>query len=367
VAKASSTSNESRLDSVKAAFDAVKDSASGDPAYTAEGLLDAINAWDASQSTKFFTSDEGPLTLEDKVMLAAFLGNTGHESDSFKAVDEYGCPSSGDECYKGCPNPEKEPCTSSNSPDWGKYGRYYGRGAIQLSHDYNYNKFANAVKDDNIDTNPDVVAQCAQGSCYVWQSALWFWSLEASVYISKKPYSFAGTIKSINGYLECPGGSCTGSSCNTTGANDSRVADRIAKFHAAAKALGVSTDDVNKWETNDGSGANWKCPSGSAGSVGYCRAGSPANCGQKCSNESDCGNDKKTSSFCWAMTTPPTQQQCDNPPAPSQGYCMRGAKCGAHCATEGDCGFNTGDASCQALTSPPSCSFKLRGFLKSVQ
>lgn len=364
-----------RLELVQAAFNAVA-TGNTNPAYTAEGLLDAINAWDGSQSNKFWTgSDPDTLNLDDKMMLAAFLGNTGHESDNFQAVNEYGCPSSGyesqDECYKGC---SSEPCgPGSDTPDWGNYGKYYGRGAMQLSHDYNYNKFSTAVGDADIVSNPQIVAQCAKGSCYVWQSAVWFWSLEASAYISQKPYSFAGTIKSINGYLECPGGTggtCTGDNCNTTGANDYRVADRIAKFHAAAQALGVSSEDMAAWEANDGSGSNWICPAGAAGSEGYCRPGSPENCGQKCSNEAACGNDPKTSgsSYCWAMKTAPTQQQCDNPPAPTKGYCVKGAKCGSNCATEGDCGFSTNDASCQALTSPPSCGYnsKLRGFFKTA-
>lgn len=78
---------------------------------------------------------------------------------------------------------------------------YYGRGPMQLSHDYNYrtasqNIFNNA---NTLLENPDRVARESKTG---WDTAAYFWS--ANVHASAQ--TFGGTLKKINGELECQGG-----------------------------------------------------------------------------------------------------------------------------------------------------------------
>jgi putative chitinase len=80
--------------------------------------------------------------------LAAFMAQTSHESDKFRAMEEYG---SGKKSYSG-----------------GR--RYMGRGPIQLTHDYNYKKFGDKLGIDLVN-NPELAADPRIGT----QIALEYW------------------------------------------------------------------------------------------------------------------------------------------------------------------------------------------------
>lgn len=101
--------------------------------------------------------------------IAAFLGQTSHETTG-------GWPSAPDGPYAWgyCFVKEKGASgTFCDSPDWPcPAGRqYYGRGPIQLTHNYNYGKAGRAIKEDLIN-NPDLVATDAVIS---FKTAIWFW------------------------------------------------------------------------------------------------------------------------------------------------------------------------------------------------
>ena len=99
------------------------------------------------------------------------------------------------------------------------YGKYYGRGYIQLTHDYNYKAAGKDLypsEPDKLFNNPDLVAKPEDA----WKTAEWFWKKE----VRTKPGSgkpalsdadikggkFGVAVNVINGGLECaPGGDRT--------------------------------------------------------------------------------------------------------------------------------------------------------------
>jgi predicted chitinase len=79
---------------------------------------------------------------------------------------------------------------------------YYGRGPMQLSHDYNYRAASqNIFGDPNVLLNdPDRVARESKTG---WNTAAYFWSAN----VHDNSATFGQTLKKINGALECEGGS----------------------------------------------------------------------------------------------------------------------------------------------------------------
>lgn len=108
-------------------------------------------------------------------------------------------------------------------PVSGKY--YYGRGPMQLSWNTNYAWFSqDAFGDQNVlKNNPDLVGNDAKTA---WLAAMWFWNRREywapqgqawgapanptlhEIMVNNRSYNnnsgFGGTIKAINGALECP-------------------------------------------------------------------------------------------------------------------------------------------------------------------
>ena len=95
---------------------------------------------------------------------------------------------------------------------------YYGRGPMQLSWDYNYRKFSEAIfgNGNELLLNPDLVHQDPK---IAWLAAMWFWNrIDTSWSISPPTVhdimvngavfsgtsGFGATIKLINGGIECP-------------------------------------------------------------------------------------------------------------------------------------------------------------------
>ncbi|PRQ47265.1 putative chitinase [Rosa chinensis] len=177
-----------------------------------------------------------------KKELAAFLAQTSHETTG-------GWPSAPDGPYAWgycfvnqndqdvhCTNPEY-PCAPGK--------KYYGRGPIQLTHNYNYDQAGKAIGADLIN-NPDLVATDPVVS---FKTAIWFWMTPQS----NKPSSHdvitgswnpsdadrsAGRVPGygvitniINGGVECGHG------------QDDKVADRIGFYTRYTGILGVSPGD----------------------------------------------------------------------------------------------------------------------------
>ncbi|GLT44667.1 hypothetical protein SLA2020_185520 [Shorea laevis] len=175
--------------------------------------------------------------------LAAFLAQTSHETTG-------GWPAAPDGPYAWgycLIREENNPPAYCSSTEWpcppGK--QYYGRGPIQLTHNYNYGLAGKAIGVDLIN-NPDLVATDPTIS---FKTAVWFWMTPQA----NKPSSHnvivgqwtpsdadksAGRVPGygvitniINGGLECGHG------------QDNRVDDRIGYYKRYCDILGVSYGD----------------------------------------------------------------------------------------------------------------------------
>ncbi|XP_076884993.1 endochitinase-like [Bidens hawaiensis] len=197
--------------------------------YTYTAFVDAARMYNGFGTTG---SDD-----DKKRELAAFLAQTSHETTGGWPTAPDGPYAWGycfirekDQSNKYCDSPSL-PCPQS----------YYGRGPIQLSHNYNYAMFGMSVNMDLIN-NPDLLATDATLS---FRSAIWFWMTPQG----KKPSSHAvitgswtpsaddmsagrvpgyGVITNIiNGDQECD-----------QGRND-KVEDRIGFYRRYCSILGV--------------------------------------------------------------------------------------------------------------------------------
>nr|CAB3484976.1 unnamed protein product [Digitaria exilis] len=88
------------------------------------------------------------------------------------------------------PNNKQWPCVPGK--------KYYGRGPLQISWNYNYGPAGKAIGFDGLG-NPDRVAQDPVIS---FKTALWFWMNNVHGVL---PQGFGATIRVINGALECNG------------------------------------------------------------------------------------------------------------------------------------------------------------------
>ncbi|OWZ05367.1 Chitinase, partial [Phytophthora megakarya] len=117
--------------------------------YNFDGLVNA-----ADKYTEFANTGND---TNDKRELAAFLAQTAHESDNFKAPEEYARNTY--TVWQYCDN-TTYPCAPGR--------RYHGRGPIQLSWNYNYYNAGKALGIDLLD-NPDIVAN---DTAVTWMTAL---------------------------------------------------------------------------------------------------------------------------------------------------------------------------------------------------
>ncbi|KAL7473604.1 hypothetical protein ACHAXS_014064 [Conticribra weissflogii] len=242
--------------------------------YSYTGLCDAILSYNSHHSEKAFGMGNA---FQRTAELAAFLGNTLHESDEFKAGREYlMCADHkvvGGEVY--C-----KPC-DSGSFDWGTFtcgvslisgaadfneycqpssvppeacncgnGKgqtgeldgyvpasdlFFGRGAIQLSWNYNYIGASVALtgSPDTFCDDPDLVATVGE---YAWGAGLYFWMEHVKEGTTSHMESlanggdFGGTLNNINGGLECPAHG---------GWHEEAVKARLNRYCRAAKVLGL--------------------------------------------------------------------------------------------------------------------------------
>ncbi|KAK3224446.1 hypothetical protein Dsin_011471 [Dipteronia sinensis] len=172
--------------------------------------------------------------------LAAFLGQTSHETTG-------GWPSAPDGPYAWgyCFIRERNnPGTFCTSTDWPcPPGRqYFGRGPIQLTHNYNYGQAGRAIDVDLIN-NPDLVATDPVIS---FRTAIWFWmtpqgNKPSSHNVITGRWTPSDADRSANrvpGYGVITNIINGGKECGS-GAND-RVASRIGFYRRYCDILGVS-------------------------------------------------------------------------------------------------------------------------------
>jgi predicted chitinase len=156
----------------------------------------------------FATTGNDP-TLK-RLEVAAFLSNTGHETDSLALVEE-NCARPGVNCagYPGGTN-------------------YHGRGPIQLTGIGNYMAAGTALGVDLV-AAPQMVSTVPS---VAWRTAFWFWMTQAGAggqpaHAGIVAGKFGATINSVNGALEC------------ASFNKMTVDNRIRLYKRAAYLLGV--------------------------------------------------------------------------------------------------------------------------------
>ncbi|HET6283108.1 MAG TPA: chitinase [Polyangia bacterium] len=156
----------------------------------------------------FATTGTDP-TLK-RLEVAAFLSNTGHETDSLALVEE-NCARAGVNCagYPGGAN-------------------YHGRGPIQLTGVGNYMAAGTALGVDLV-AAPQMVSTVPS---VAWKTAFWFWMTQAGAggqpaHAGIVAGRFGATINSVNGALECQS------------FNAMTVANRVRLYKRAAYLLGV--------------------------------------------------------------------------------------------------------------------------------
>lgn len=178
--------------------------------YTYQGLVEATRKYPAFAGTG--SADQ------KKREVAAFLANVARETGELVYVEQI-------QKDVLCSSSAKCPCEPGKS--------YYGRGPIQISWNYNYCS-AGAALGYDLRAQPELVAQNAT---IAWATGLWFWMTQHGAG-SFTPHDaiigdhgFGETIRSINGDVECNGGSSEG------------VNSRVAFYQRFCTVLGVAPGD----------------------------------------------------------------------------------------------------------------------------
>ena len=117
---------------------------------------------------------------------------------------------------------------------------FFGRGAIQLSWNMNYIKASQVLTDsaETLCSQPDLVATVPK---YAWGTALWFWMFsnppgeQTNCHIKSLEGSFGGSLRIINGGLECP----------ASGYHAEAVVTRLRYYCIAASVMEVKLLDLN--------------------------------------------------------------------------------------------------------------------------
>ncbi|KAL5791300.1 hypothetical protein ACOSQ2_006188 [Xanthoceras sorbifolium] len=189
----------------------------------------------AAKSFPAFATSSGDAAT-NKREVAAFLAQTSHETTG-------GWPTAPDGPYAWgyCFLSEQNPPSSYCDPKFPCPKKYYGRGPIQLSWNYNYQKCGQAIGADLIN-NPDLLTTNAVIS---FKSALWFWMTPQSPKPSchdviagrwqpsdddqsaSRVPGYGMITNIINGGIECGHGT------------DPKVEDRIGYYKRYCDILGI--------------------------------------------------------------------------------------------------------------------------------
>ncbi|KAL4281128.1 hypothetical protein GQ457_03G001650 [Hibiscus cannabinus] len=126
----------------------------------------------AAKSFPAFATTGDDATRKREV--AAFFGQTSHETAAERGRNTPGCPYAWGYCFNKENKPKSDYCDRTNQQFPCVSGRkYYGRGPIQLTWNYNYGQFGASIgQQKQLLENPDLLLTDATLS---FQSALWFW------------------------------------------------------------------------------------------------------------------------------------------------------------------------------------------------
>nr|CAB3487493.1 unnamed protein product [Digitaria exilis] len=167
--------------------------------YTRAAFLNAVGSYPG-----FAT---GGSSDDSKREIAAFFANAAHETGHFCYISEI------DKSDSHCdPSFTQWPCVAGQ--------KYYGRGPLQISWNFNYGPAGQSIGFDGLG-NPDAVAQ---DPVIAFKTALWFWMNNVH---NVMPQGFGATIRAINGALECNGN------------NPAEMNDRVANYQQYCQQLSV--------------------------------------------------------------------------------------------------------------------------------
>ena len=199
----------------KSYFDSIFPLASRNAVYTYEGLLAASAAYPAFANT-------GSLDTCRKET-AALLANIARETGRLRYAEEIA-----KSVYCGTRTGCACDASTTDRTKW-----YYGRGAIQLTWNYNYCSAGTALSADLL-SQPSLVHTDAK---YAWATALWYWMTSkggaaATCHDAMTGTgAFGDTIRAING------GECGGGGYGSVTA----VTERVDAYIEFARGLGVAS------------------------------------------------------------------------------------------------------------------------------
>ncbi|KAG9447043.1 hypothetical protein H6P81_013173 [Aristolochia fimbriata] len=187
-------------------FDGIKNEGTGDcpgrAFYTRDAFLEALKSYSG-----FGTAGSAD---DSKREIAAFFAHVSHETGRLCFMEENLDPNNP---YCDREREAEYPCNPSK--------RYYGRGPLQLTWNYNYGAAGKGNDFDGLG-NPEIVASDPVVS---FKAALWFWMTNVHNAITSDQ-GFGATIRAINS-MECGGSS-------------DKAASRIELFQKYCGQLGVS-------------------------------------------------------------------------------------------------------------------------------
>ncbi|KAL3804590.1 hypothetical protein ACHAWO_012265 [Cyclotella atomus] len=196
--------------------------------YTYAGFVQAVYDWNTNNVNDLIFS--GSTEMLQRHELAAFFGNTLHESDAFRAPREYfmcqNYQTFGSDLYCDVPSTQfsfayQQYCsTNHNDPATGNYedgcncALEAADTTVYMGTDKNLFLqtiyiLAEALTGNStaLCQNPELVAT---DPAYAWGTALWFWRMNTGS-VGKTCSAavltdgdFGGTVNTINGGLECP-------------------------------------------------------------------------------------------------------------------------------------------------------------------
>ncbi|CAL5348062.1 unnamed protein product [Camellia sinensis] len=169
--------------------------------FTRSAFLNAVRSYPSFGTTG--TTDDS------KREIAAFFAHATHETGHFCYIEEIN-GASRNYCDR---SNTQYPCAPNK--------KYYGRGPLQLSWNYNYGPAGRSIGFDGLN-NPEIVAKDPVVS---FKTALWFWMNNVH---SKMNFGFGATIRAINGNLEC------------NGKDSNSVSARVKYYIDYCKQLGVT-------------------------------------------------------------------------------------------------------------------------------
>ena len=199
----------------KAMFDTIYPVRNRNPVYTYETLVEATKAF-----PRFAMLGDLDNCRKEA---AAFLAHVGHETGKLKAVEE---TMKAPYCSPRPPACDCDPMATDTAR------MYYGRGAIQLSWNYNYCAAGNYFKVDLL-AQPNLVST---DGVLAWKTALWFWMDREGAgtmtchMAMNTAAGFGETIRSVNGSKNCNMGGY--------GVKEG-VTERVDAFLDIARRLGV--------------------------------------------------------------------------------------------------------------------------------